>query len=147
MTEAEMVFDCYKKIKKDDKYKEVVLEVPYLSRSIDMVIVDHEDCIISIEFKLQNWKKALEQAKDHKLGSDKAYICMPEPANGFSPQFKDELINNGIGLFVYDKNYNYSLNEFIKPKIDTNKWLPRVESLQRLINKISNKQIFSLEFV
>src|SRR5690554_965307 len=139
MTEADMVFDCYKKIKKADRYKEVVLEVPYLSRSIDMVIVDQEDSIISIEFKLYNWKKALEQAKDHRLGSDKAYICMPEPANGFSQQFKDELINNGIGLFVYNRNYNYPLDEFIKPKIDNNKWLPRVKSLQSLINRISNR--------
>ena len=34
--------------------------------------------IVSIEFKLKNWKQAIKQALDHKNGTDRSYICMPE---------------------------------------------------------------------
>ena len=40
MTEFEMVKDCYKKLKKVEKINDIYLEIPYMSRSIDMVIVE-----------------------------------------------------------------------------------------------------------
>jgi hypothetical protein len=141
MTEAEMVNDCYKKLKLHKNYKEIILEVPYLSRCIDMVLVDNKDSIISIEFKLKNWRKAVQQAKDHKLGSDKAYICLPKPKK-ISDQLVDSCRDNGIGIFFYNENNDDPLEEFISPIVDEYKWQPRVLSLKRLINRISGNNVF-----
>ena len=87
MTEAEMVKICYDKFKVNNDYKNIIREVPFLSRSIDMVLVTHKNEIVSIEFKLKNWKQAIKQALDHKNGADRAYICMPEPTMGFNELF------------------------------------------------------------
>lgn len=142
MTEAKMVSNCYQKLKNTDKFKEVILEVPFLSRSIDMVLVTNQDEVISIEFKLRNWKNALKQAKVHKHGVDKAYICMPRPTKGFTDEFLTELKTGGIGLYEYYFDRNIPFKEVIKAEVDQNKWLPRVESLQRMINRLTESQLF-----
>ncbi|MCF8002205.1 MAG: hypothetical protein K9K76_10160 [Halanaerobiales bacterium] len=145
MTEADMVLDCYNNLKQLSEYKDIILEVPYLSRSIDMIIVDRQDNIISVEFKLSDWKRAIQQAKDHSMGSDMAYICMPEPAQGFKKNFIDKLKLNGIGLYVYDNDSRDNicpLRELIQPKPSNSKWRPHVDSLKNIIEKISNKRIF-----
>ncbi len=69
-----MVDLCYKKLLESNRYKAIIKEVPYLSRSIDMILITGDNDIFSIEFKLTNWRKAIRQAADHKNGTDKAYI-------------------------------------------------------------------------
>jgi hypothetical protein len=145
MTEAEMVDMAYQYFKNNCKYKEIVLEVPYLSRCIDMVMVNHDNEIYSIEFKLKNWRKAIEQAKDHKIGADYAYICIPKPPRGISQTLIDAVIDAGIGLMVFENNKNGPIiYEKIKPEKEIHIWYPIVESLKRLINRISGNQVFCL---
>jgi hypothetical protein len=141
VTEAEMVYDCFNKLKTDHQYKEIVLEVPYLSRCIDMVLVDDEYKIISIEFKLRDWRKAIQQAKDHKLGSDKAYICLPRPKK-VSNQLMEECKKNNIGIYFYNKDDEHPLEEVVTPFIEEYRWEPRVVSLKKLINRISGNNVF-----
>lgn len=143
MTENDMVMDCYDKLRIQENIKEVVLEVPYLSRCIDMVLVDNLCKIITIEFKLKNWRKALEQAKDHSLGSDRAYICIPKPKR-ISDKLVEESRKIGIGILFYDSKSKNPIEEFMKPTIKRNKWNPRVVSLKIKINKISGKEVFNL---
>ncbi len=145
MKESDMVYDCYNKLKKSNNYKEIILEVPYLSRCIDMILVNQNDEIISIEFKLSNWRQALAQAKDHKLGANKSYICIPEPKKGIPNALKEGLTNYGIGLLYYEKQCNDPFNEIIEPEQDSNKWYQRVKSLQKMINKVSEKPVFSID--
>jgi len=144
MTELDMVFDCYNKLKKSNIFKEIILEVPYMSRCIDMIIVDNNYKIVSVEFKIKNWRKALEQAKDHKLGADKSYVCIPKPSKEVSLTLISELGKNGIGLFLYDISHEFPLEEFILPKSCDTRWEPWNTSLKSLVNRISDKQIFQL---
>lgn len=119
MTENDLVLKCYDNFARDKEYKKVLLEVPFLSRSIDMVLVQNDETIITIEFKLHDWKKALMQAKDHALGADKAYICLP--MRKLSEKIEYSFKNSGIGLLFYDDRTNEIL-EAISPSVETSKW-------------------------
>lgn len=144
MTEAEMVFDCYNKLKKNRGFREIVLEVPYMSRCIDMILVENDYKIVSIEFKIKNWRKALEQAKDHNLGADKSYVCIPKTQKEVSQKLTKELKKHGIGLFLYNCSKDYPFEEIVSPELCDYKWEPWVTSLKNLINKISKKTVFEL---
>ncbi len=138
-----MVLDCYYKLTSSNRFKRIVLEVPYLSRCIDMVLVDRDDKIISIEFKLKNWKKAIEQAQDHKLGVDKAYICMPDNKRECSEAMYNSLVNSGVGLFGYDPLNTIPIIEKVPAQLITDHWKPYVESLKNkieIINEIQKKE-------
>ncbi|MFW6311373.1 MAG: hypothetical protein ACOC1K_03970 [Nanoarchaeota archaeon] len=144
MTEFEMVKDCYKKIKKIENIDDIYLEIPYMSRSIDMVIVKKDDRIITIEFKLKNWKKALKQAIVHKYGATEAYICMPEPARGFQEEFIFSLKNKGIGLYQYRPEKENPLDLFVEAREEKNRWQPRVDLLRKMIKRVnSNNELLS----
>ena len=142
MTEADMVLDCYSKLKRQQIYKEIVLEVPYLSRCIDMILVNENNEILSIEFKLKNWRKALEQAKDHKLGTDKSYICIPRSNRQISSTMLETLTEYGIGLLLYHEFQENPLEEFLAPSGKYNRWAPWVLSLRKKITKIAEKEVF-----
>lgn len=143
MTENDMVVDCYEKLQTNDKIKTVLLEVPYLSRCIDMVLVDEYDKIITIEFKLKNWKKALEQARDHSLGSDKPYICIPKPKK-ISDNLLEESRKKGVGIFFYDSESNNPLEEYLKPEVLAERWEQWQVSLKNKINRLSGEEIFHI---
>lgn len=117
MSEAQMVKMVEKRLLA--KEKRVYVEVPFLSRCIDMVIINQNE-IISIEFKIGNWKKAIKQAKDHSLGADKAYICLP-PRKKISDELREELAKNGIGLYFY-RETEYPLEEIIPAGSSKLKW-------------------------
>ena len=133
MTEHEMVQDCYNKLNNLGYYKEIYLEVPYMSRCIDMILVKNDDEIISIEFKLSNWKKALKQAKTHRYGANKAYICMPEPARGFKQEFIDALKELGIGLYKYNPGADMPFKTEVEAIEPIERWQPRMDLLKTMI--------------
>lgn len=95
-----MMRDSFKYLSSNNNYKMVKSEVPFLSRCIDVVIVDQNDRIISIEFKISKWRHAIEQATNHKLGSDAAYICLPK--RKISDILSSAVTEAGIGLLLYD---------------------------------------------
>ncbi|MDF2591366.1 MAG: hypothetical protein K0S75_832 [Clostridia bacterium] len=142
MTETEMMLDCYNKLQSNELYKEIVLEVPYLSRCIDMVLVDQNNEILSIEFKLKDWRKAIAQAKDHRLGADRAYICLPKPYKEVSKLLIQEVENQGIGLLLYDNESEYPFIEVVPSKSLNDRWQPWIDSLKNRINRISEKVVF-----
>lgn len=136
MTEAEMQLFCYNKLKSLDEYKNVVLEVPFLSRCIDMVLVTGDDKIISIEFKLNKWRDAIEQARDHKLGADLAYICLPKKKR-LTDKLRKELVDNGIGLYFYNPELSNPLEVAIPAEYSEVRWDPIINNLKNTINKIA----------
>jgi hypothetical protein len=144
MTENEMVDICYNIFKENNKYKNIIREVPFLSRSIDMVLITLDDEIISIEFKLKDWKQAIKQAVDHKNGSDRAYICMPKPSMGFKDDFLNELNEKGIGLIEFLPDSRDGIREIIAAKENKNRWIPNIISLKDIVNRVSNKEIFAV---
>ena len=94
----------------NNNFKIVVREVPFLSRCIDVVIITREHKSVTIEFKINNWRKALEQAKNHKLGADKSYICLPKKT--FNIELLRLLEQEKIGLYVYDPNASCIITEY-----------------------------------
>ncbi len=100
-SEWEMVLDCKECLEQKKQYKKIECEIPFLSRCIDMVLIDQTDKIITIEFKLTKWRDAIAQAYDHMRGADYAYVCMPK--KNPSDMLINELRQNGIGLLLYDE--------------------------------------------
>ena len=102
MLESEMLRQGLSYLETNKSFKIVKQEVPFLSRCIDVILINEEDEIISIEFKITKWRHAIEQAKNHKLGADKAYICLPE--RNVSEVLKKAVTDAGIGLFLFDSS-------------------------------------------
>lgn len=92
------------------KREEVKLfpEVPVFCRSVDLVEVNNtKKRLTAIEFKLNNWKKAILQVKDVSICFDSLYICLPRPKKKNSEKkILNECMINGVGLLFYDENQN-----------------------------------------
>jgi hypothetical protein len=112
MFEIEMANKCYGYLsQKTDTYTGIIREVPFLSRCIDLVLLTKNEEAITIEFKIKNWRQAIEQAKNHMLGADKVYICLPE--RNPSELLINALISEKIGLFLYNPNALPVMNEYL----------------------------------
>lgn len=111
MIEKDMVDVCYDYLSTLSNVKLIKKEVPFLSRCIDIVIVTTSDEIISIEFKVSKWRHAIEQATNHKLGADKAYICLPK--RRITPTLFEAINEAGLGLLMYDANSDKKIVEAI----------------------------------
>lgn len=76
-------------------------EVPLLGRIVDLVYIQ-DGTVVTVEFKIHDWRRAISQARDHLLGADYAYICMPKRKT--SERLLTELERVGVGLFFYREN-------------------------------------------
>src|ERR1700741_2798432 len=52
-------------------------EAALLGRSVDLALL-LDGAVWTVEFKKRDWRRALVQARDHLLGADFAYVCLPE---------------------------------------------------------------------
>lgn len=116
MLEVEMAKKGFAYLSDKPEYSVLKQEVPFLSRCIDLVMIDTQGELISIEFKVSNWRHAIEQATNHKLGADKAYICLPK--RGITEGLRDAVNDAGIGLMFYDEDSNEPIYEVIPPPHD-----------------------------
>ena len=101
MLESKMKEKILQYLLMNQNYLLVGDEVPFLSRCIDIVILDKNKELISIELKIKDWKHAIQQAINHKLGSDYAYICLPK--RRLTELLKQSIIDAKIGLMMYDE--------------------------------------------
>lgn len=101
----------YEYLSKLPNIKVIKKEVPFLSRCIDIVMLNDSDEIISIEFKVSKWRHAIEQAINHKLGADKAYICLP--MRNITATLSNAVEEAGIGLLLYDETSEIKITEAI----------------------------------
>jgi hypothetical protein len=76
-------------------------EVPLLGRTVDLVYIV-EDSVFTVEFKMHDWRRAISQARDHLLGADYAYICMPK--RRITEGLRVELEKAGVGLAFYKED-------------------------------------------
>jgi hypothetical protein len=74
------------------------------------------DNTVAVELKINDWKKAIVQAKNYQLGADYVYIAVPL-IKSFNILRKAELQikNCGIGLLVVNEK-SMDVKEIIKPK-------------------------------
>ncbi len=94
--------------------------VPFLSRCIDLIYRDVDNEIVAVEFKKHDWRRAIRQAKDHLLGVDFSYICLP--LRNITQRLKEDLEENGIGLFFFNPDGEDLLKETILAKRSTFIW-------------------------
>jgi hypothetical protein len=95
--ENAMVRDVLRRIRRRDRIV-AASWVPILGRCIDLAYVDGRT-ITTVEFKLRDWRRALEQARDHRLSADHAYVCMPR--RQVTEKMRSELVSAGIGLLFF----------------------------------------------
>jgi hypothetical protein len=82
-------------------------EVPVFCRSVDVVKYDSRTgSITAIEFKRDNWKRAIKQALSVSISFDYLEICIPMPKTEKTRAYiVDECTENGVGLYFYDESY------------------------------------------
>lgn len=90
----------------------IYLEVPVFSRSVDLVIQEMDsESLTAVEFKLNDWKRAILQVQSVGLCFDFLYICVPCPKTASGRQVIEQTCKqNGVGLFLYD----FEQDEFIR---------------------------------
>lgn len=94
-------------------------EVPLLGRFVDLVYI-RGNHVVTVEFKLHDWRKGIEQARDHLLGADYAYICMPRKQ--ISDTLKRELKDAGIGLVFYKEDTPWPFEKVIGASRSRETW-------------------------
>lgn len=117
MLEVEMMTKGFAYLTQLSQYRIVKQEVPFLSRCIDIVMIDQNNTIISIEFKVSKWRHAIEQAVNHKLGADMSYICLPK--RRVTDVLVKALNESGIGLMLFDENSESVITEVIPASINS----------------------------
>lgn len=134
MTEQEIVKKVYIKIKNHDNVQNVFIEIPFLSKCIDMVILQDSE-IISIEFKLKDWRRAIHQAENHLFAVDKSYICLPHrfSKSRIFNKIKEDVKKKGVGLLFFDVEKDYPLKRIIPASKSSLLWKQgRKQLLERL---------------
>lgn len=106
-------------------------EVGFLNRSIDMVLLG-DSLLITVEFKIRDWRKAISQIESHLIAADYSYLCMPKKT--ISNELLFLLKKNGIGLWLYDYASD-ELIEAVKPRKSSFQWRHHRDSLlERLVS-------------
>ena len=95
-TEHAYVLDAYKRLRALGIPSR--REAPLLGRSVDLVYF-HDGDFITVEFKLGNWRRAIGQARDHRIGSDYSFICLPRV--NVSAELEAEAKRAGVGLYFF----------------------------------------------
>jgi|GEM_PF-5672588 len=114
------------------KFEEVsiYLEVPSLGQSVDMVYAYNNE-LTFVEAKLNDWKKALQQCRNHTLVADFIYILIA--TKKINKELLDTATSFGIGVLHYrDGNFF----EVLEAKKNSQAWEPQRNELKNyLINK------------
>jgi len=100
-------------------------QVPAWSHVIDFAGITLRGQTVGIEYKLRNWKKAIEQAYGHRMLYDFVYICMPKLYKNAIPDAKIR----GVGIIVF----NGKPEIILKPKWNTMIWEPRYRDNKKFI--------------
>ena len=107
-------------------------QVPLYNRVIDCAAIDKEDNLVGIEFKLKNWKRALEQAQKNANAFDYIYVCLPNANN------VDKVIRaadeSGIGVLIF----HFGIEE-VKVELPASKikrqWQPNVNYMREFLSQ------------
>lgn len=118
MDEAMIVQNSFLRLRKESTI-DACCEVPLLGRFIDLAYIKN-NILTAIEFKLHDWKRAVRQSYDHRLGADFAYICMPE--RRVSEKMEEEIKAAGVGLIFYCEEGEWPFREIIKAPKSAEVW-------------------------
>ena len=102
--------------------REVFVEVPMLSKRID-VVLKKDDNIIAIEAKVRNWRRALQQAISYRLCADAVFIAIWKD---FTHRVDRQLlVEYGVGLIemgeeprvLIDSKRSWVIHENVKREV------------------------------
>lgn len=116
--ESELVKSAFFRIR-DHRGTFVCVDVPLLGRCVDLVYLQN-DLVITVEFKLRDWRRAITQARDHLLAADYAYICMPN--RPISKLLRQALDRNGIGLVFFAEQGAWPFSIAVQAKRSLDTW-------------------------
>ena len=119
MYEIEMVNKVQDYLK--SKGIKVVTEVPFMQQSIDLVYIKKNQ-LIAMEFKVDNWKRAIEQASSHFLGTNEVYICIPKPKKGIPEKLSKAMEKTDVGLVFFDENSDDVIQTIYPAKHNRKVW-------------------------
>ena len=108
------------------------LEVPVHNRMVDLAALDKKGNLIGVEFKLSDWKRALNQALTNRLSFDYIYVCVPRKRT--VERFKAEAKRVGIGIMVVDPTTGVICVELDAQKIEKH-WPPNQQFLRSYLGE------------
>jgi len=97
----------------------VCCDVPLLGRCVDLVYV-LDGVLVTVEFKLKAWRRAILQARDHRLGADRAYVCMPKRT--VSDDMRMELEAEGVGLLFFSNDRRWPFETIVEAPESDDQW-------------------------
>ncbi len=110
---------CQYRIKQGKK--NIFKEIPVFSRSVDLVEYDarlHK--ITAVEFKISDWKRAIDQLITVSTCFDYLVLCLPKPkTEKCLCNIKSKCIEIGIGLITWDSDSNIFTKECIPKEVST----------------------------
>lgn len=117
-SEWELVLASYRRLQASAQV-EASCHVPLLGRCVDLVFVRRR-VVTTLEFKLTDWRRAIHQARDHRLGADYAYVCMPTRA--VADDMREELAEAGVGLAFYCEEGDWPFETVVKAPRSSETW-------------------------
>lgn len=112
-------------------------EVPFLSRCIDIVFLNIDNQLITFELKIKDWRRAIKQALNHKLGADYSYICIPK--RKLTPGLQSNIESAKIGLVMFDNEAEIPIEVVLPAPYNNNQLIFK----QILIDNLSKCKIYS----
>ena len=112
-------------------------EVPFLSRCIDIVFLNIDNQLITFELKIKDWRRAIKQALNHKLGADYSYICIPK--RKLTPGLQSNIESAKIGLVMFDNEAEIPIEVVLPASYNNNQLIFK----QILIDNLSKCKIYS----
>lgn len=105
--EAELSEKFYQ-FRKKTSTAQLIKEVPVYSRSVDMVEYDAASKqLTAIEFKIHDWKRAINQLTSVAVCFDYLVLCIPKPKTERCSQTIENTCSTlGIGLFYWEPTNN-----------------------------------------
>lgn len=94
-------------------------EVPLLGRYVDLVYVRNNH-VITVEFKLRDWRRAVRQASDHLLGADYSFVCIP-PRQVTAP-LRHAIQEAGLGLCLFESQGSWPFDVLIPAPPSQETW-------------------------
>jgi hypothetical protein len=113
------VMSAWRRLSRHRRHLQACRNLPLLGRCADLAYVCGSD-VVTIEFKLHDWKRALVQARDHQLASDFAYVCMPR--RRVSEQLACALSESGVGLMFFMDRGEWPFETAIEARRSSDTW-------------------------
>ena len=113
---------------------DVASEVPSMGQSVD-VVARRRDALYLFEAKLNDWRRALKQAKPHLLIAE--FVLVVVPRKTYSREFYELAIKSGIGVIMVDIKLATS-RMIVHPRRSRMVWPPQRRQFERNLESQPN---------